>query len=193
MMQENRSFDPYFGMLNPYQANGYTKGADGNTYTVDGIDDKLTTISNTDDQGTTYKLFPFTTTCVDDMSSAWLESYGDVNTYYFLATRSIDMDGFVHNAEGFANSCVASGTCSGAYTDTTGERSMGYYTQKYLNYYYFMSVTRVRRPRLAVVATNTIDNRIATFTWGNNARSDQGPRRPGSPEPAQVPEHLRRT
>ncbi len=168
MMQENRSFDSYFGMLNPYRsANGYTKGADGNTYTVDGIDDKLTTISNTDDQGTTYKLFPFTTTCVDDMSSAWLESYGDVNTYDFLATRSIDMDGFVHNAEGFANSCVASGTCSGAYTDTTGERSMGYYTQKYLNYYYFMASNFALSDRwFSPVATNTIDNRIATFTGG---------------------------
>lgn len=168
MMQENRSFDSYFGMLNPYRsANGYTKGADGNTYTVDGIDDKLSTISNEDDQGTTYKLFPFATTCVDDMSSAWLESYGDVNTYDFLASRAIDMNGFVHNAEGFATSCNASGSCSGAYTDTTGERAMGYYTQNFLNYYYFMASNFALSDRwFSPVSTNTIDNRIATFTGG---------------------------
>src|ERR1044071_693911 len=41
MLQENRSFDTYFGMLNPYrQANGYNVGDDGNTYNVDGTDDK---------------------------------------------------------------------------------------------------------------------------------------------------------
>ena len=45
-------------MLNPYRTqNGFTQGADGDTYTVDGIDDKLSTISNEDDQGTSYKLF----------------------------------------------------------------------------------------------------------------------------------------
>ena len=42
MMQENHSFDNYFGMLNPYrQSNGWNVGADGNTYNVDGRDDKL--------------------------------------------------------------------------------------------------------------------------------------------------------
>ena len=42
MLQENRSFDTYFGMLNPYRAsNSCNVGEDGNTYTVDGIDDKL--------------------------------------------------------------------------------------------------------------------------------------------------------
>ncbi len=168
MMQENRSFDSYFGMLNPYRTQyGFTQGADGDTYIVDGIDDKLNRISNEDDQGTSHKLFKFATTCVDDMSSAWLESYGDVNRYDFLASRSINMDGFVHNAEGFANSCIASGTCSGAYTDTTGERSMGYYDQTFLNYYYFMASNFALSDRwFSPVSTNTDDNRVATFTGG---------------------------
>ena len=39
-------------MLNPYrQANNWTVGDDGKTYIVDGIDDKLTTIANSDDEG----------------------------------------------------------------------------------------------------------------------------------------------
>ena len=50
MLQENHSFDNYFGMLNLYrETNGYSIGDDGMTYTVDGIDDKLTTISDQDD------------------------------------------------------------------------------------------------------------------------------------------------
>jgi phospholipase C len=168
MMQENHSFDNYFGMLNPYrQANNWTVASDGNTYTVDGIDDKLTTISNTNDNGTTYHPFKFTSTCVDDMSSAWLESYGDVNTYDFANSRGIDMNGFVHNAEGFANSCNSSGSCSGSYTDTAGERSMGYYDQDFLNYYYYMASQFALSDRwFSPVSTNTIDNRIATMTGG---------------------------
>ena len=52
MQQENHSFDNYFGMLNPYRkANGWNIGDDGKDYEVDGIDDKLTTISNLDDEG----------------------------------------------------------------------------------------------------------------------------------------------
>jgi len=84
MMQENHTFDNYFGMLNPYRAaNGWNVGSDGKTYTVDGIDDKLTKISNADDEGTSYSLFKFTSSCVDDESSDWLASFGDVNTYNF--------------------------------------------------------------------------------------------------------------
>jgi phospholipase C len=171
MMQENRSFDSYFGMLNPYKtANGWDVGSDGNTYLVDGIDDKLNTISNEDDEGTSFKLFKFTSTCVDDMSSAWLESYGDVNRYDFSTTRKINMDGFVHNAEGFDKSCAASGNCSGgsgAFTDSTGERAMGYYDQGFLNYYYYMASQFAVSDRwFTPVSSKTVDNRIATMSGG---------------------------
>ena len=171
MLQENHTFDNYFGMLNPYRiANGWNIGDDGNTYNVDGIDDKLSTISNVDDQGTSYPLFKFTSTCVDDMSSDWLASYGDVNRYDFLTTRPINMDGFVHNAEGYANSCNipdAGGTCAGNFTDLTGQRSMGYYDQGFLNYYYYMASQFAVSDRwFSPVSTKSIGNRIATFTGG---------------------------
>ena len=128
MLQENHSFDNYFGMLNPYrEANGWNVGEDGKTYNVDGIDDKLSTISNENDAGTTYPLFKFKSTCVDDMSSDWLASYGDVNRYDFNTARPIVMDGYVHNAEGYAKSCQSGGgSCAGTFTDTEGQRAMGY-------------------------------------------------------------------
>jgi phospholipase C len=171
MLQENHSFDNYFGMLNPYrQSAGWNVGDDGKTYNVDGIDDKLTTTSNEDDQGTSYPLFKLSSTCVDDESSDWLASYGDVNTYDFLAPRPILMDGFVHNAEGYAASCTApgaGGSCSGSFTDLTGERSMGYYDQDFLNYYYYMASQFALSDRwFSPVASKSIDNRIATFTGG---------------------------
>src|SRR5438270_1469539 len=142
LMQENRTFDSYFGMLNPYRkANNFEKGDDGKLYDVDGIDDKLTT-SNVTDEGQQIGLFKFTSTCIDDDSSAWLQSYGDVNRFDFKVDRPILIDGFVHTAEDFAKFCNQTDqngnpNCSngGAFTDTIGKRAMGYYDQGFLNYY----------------------------------------------------------
>jgi phospholipase C len=172
MLQENHSFDNYFGMLNPYRAtNGWNVGDDGVTYDVDGLvdstDDKRTTISNMDDEGTSYSPFKFTSTCIDDESSDWLSSYGDVNRYDFLATRPIQMSGFVHTAEGYSKSCQSSGTCSGDFSDQTGERAMGYYDQDTLNYYYFMASQFALSDRwFSPVASKSVPNRLATFTGG---------------------------
>jgi phospholipase C len=168
MMQENHSFDNYFGMLNPYRkSNGWNIGDDGKDYEVDGIDDKLDKITNDDDEGDVFSPFKFTSTCIDDLSSAWLESYGDVNRWDFLANRTILMDGFVHIAEGYAKNCSASGRCSGTFTDLTGKRSMGYYDQDFLNYYYYMASQFAISDRwFSPISTKSVANRIATFTGG---------------------------
>jgi phospholipase C len=167
MLQENHTFDNYFGMLNPYRrANGFSVGDDGHTYLVDGIDDKLN-ISNVNDEGVSFPLFKLKSTCIDDASSAWLESYGDENRYNFLNSRPILGDGFVHTAEGFAKSCVASGTCHGAYTDTAGQRAMGYYDQGFLNYYYYMASQFAVSDRwFSPIASKSTPNRLATITGG---------------------------
>jgi phospholipase C len=167
MLQENHTFDNYFGMLNPYRvANHWNVGDDGKTYTVDGIDDKLST-SNEDDEGTSLKLFKLASSCIDDDSSDWLASYGSVNRYDFLTSRPIQMNGFVHTAEGFAKDCASTGSCAGNYTDLHGQRAMGYYDQGFLNYYYYMaSQFAVSNRWFSPVASKSVPNRIATFTGG---------------------------
>ena len=164
MLQENRSFDTYFGLLNPYRKqNGFAVGDDGVEYDVDGIDDKLTKFTNQDDEGDTFGLFKFTSSCIDDMSSAWLESYGDVNRFNFLTTRPILLDGFVHTAEGFAKS----NSGSAGFTDVTGQRAMGYYDQQFLNYYYYMASQFALSDRwFSPVSSKSTDNRIATMSGG---------------------------
>lgn len=171
MLQENHTFDNYFGMLNPYRVqHGWNIGTDGKEYDVDGIADKLNTISNPidlADGGGSYKLFKFTSTCIDDMSSDWLASFGDVNRFDFSEGRQILMDGFVHTAAGFDKFCAQSGICSGDFTDPTGMRAMGYYDQDFLNYYYYMASQFALSDRwFSPVATKSIGNRIATFTGG---------------------------
>src|SRR5579862_5264820 len=164
MLQENRSFDSYFGMLNPYRAaNNFQTGDDGNTYMVDGIDDKLSTIINYDDEGQGFMLFKTQSSCLDDMTSAWLESYGDVNRYDFLVNRPILMDGFVHVAEGYAKS----GSGDGDFTDLVGRRAMAYYDQGFLPYYYFMASQFAISDRwFSPVSSKSTPNRIATMTGG---------------------------
>jgi phospholipase C len=171
MLQENRSFDTYFGMLNPYRAtNGFNRGDDGNTYLVDGIDDKLNTITNQDDEGDVFHLFHTTSTCLDDMSSAWLESFGDVSRWNFTPQRSTAMDGFVHTAEGFAKS----GAGQGQFTDTKGQRAMAYYrdvdvsgVNPELNYYYYIASQFALSDRwFSPIASKSIPNRLATLTGG---------------------------
>jgi phospholipase C len=172
MMQENRSFDTYFGMLNPYRvAKGWNVGDDGNTYNVDGIDDKLTT-TNDDDEGVSFPLFHTVSSCLDDMTSAWLESYGDVSRYDFSPTRNILMDGFVHTAENFAKDGVGSGG-EGSFTDLTGQRAMAYYADTSasatpeLNYYYFMASQFAISDRwFSPVSSKSTPNRLATLTGG---------------------------
>ncbi len=169
LLQENHSFDNYFGMLNPYRiANHWDVGDDGVQYTVDGLDDPLARISNQDDEGTAYSPFKFTSTCIDDESSDWLSSYGDVERYNFLDTRPILMNGFVHTAEGFAKYCAASSnTCSGNFTDLVGKRAMGYYDQDFLNYYYYMASQFAISDRwFSPMASKSVPNRLATFTGG---------------------------
>ena len=174
LMQENRTFDTYFGMLNPYRkANGFNVGDDGNTYNVDGIDDKLST-TNVDDEGTAFPLFHTVSSCLDDMTSSWLESYGDVSRYDFQPTRGILMDGFVHTAENYAKSAGTSCTVGeGCFTDFTGQRAMAYYRDTSvsgapeLNYYYYMASQFAISDRwFSPVATKTVPNRIATLTGG---------------------------
>jgi phospholipase C len=167
MLQENHTFDNYFGLLNPYRrARGYNVGDDGHVYNVDGIDDKLNT-TNPDDEGVNLQLFKLKSTCIDDATSSWLESYGDVNRYNFLSTRPISMNGFVHTAEGFAKSCAASHTCSGSFTDLTGRRAMGYYDAGFLNYYYNMASQFAVSDRwFSPMSSKSIPNRIATFSGG---------------------------
>ncbi len=169
LLQENHTFDNYFGMLNPYRkANSLNVGDDGVDYEVDGIDDKLATISNQNDEGASFQLFKFKSTCVEDQSSDWLASYGDVSRYDFTTARPIRMDGFVHDAEGYAKSCSSAvGRCAGSFPDLTGKVAMGYYDQDFLNYYYYMASQFAISDRwFSPVSSKSVDNRIAMFTGG---------------------------
>src|SRR5947209_6158566 len=120
MLEENRSFDTYFGHLNVYrQSQGLAADVDGMPANA----------SNPADDGTMVATFKLNTLCIENLSPAWLESHGDYNRYD--PTGPALMDGFVHTAQGLAK--------FEGLKDTAGQRAMGYYTSADLPYYYFMA------------------------------------------------------
>jgi phospholipase C len=112
MMQENRSFDAYFGKLNDYRA---SLGLGRDT------DDMETLFTNPADDGDTIQNFHLTTSCIFNTTAAWLESHGDANRFDLTENAPLLLDGFVHTAAGLA---IFDGDA-----DTKGVRSMGFYDQ----------------------------------------------------------------
>jgi phospholipase C len=136
-LQENRSFDSYFGMLGPYKA------AEGLGNDIDGLD-LNTTLPDTNGQ----PVHPFheQTVCTENLSPAWNEAHTDVDGGL--------MDGFMQTSTSVPSTI-----------DPTGTRAMGYYDQTDIPYYYeaaarFATSDRFFSPAL----TNTVPNRLYMFT-----------------------------
>jgi phospholipase C len=94
MMQENRSFDSYFGKLGPYrEANGYGKATD-----IDGLSDAA---SNVADDGTVVTAFHLRTSCIENALPDWTPgrrqyNFKDPTSNQFLG------DGYVRTAQSTA-------------------------------------------------------------------------------------------
>jgi phospholipase C len=119
MMQENRSFDAYFGKINDYRAS-LNLGRD-----ADDLEQDFTNPSDDNDPVTNkpelIRTFHLTTGCIYNTTAAWQASHGDANRFQLADTDPLLIDGYVHTAAGLA---IFDGDA-----DTKGVRSMGYYTQ----------------------------------------------------------------
>ena len=146
MMQENRSFDHYFGQLNNYrQTQGL--GAD-----VDVTPADASQLSY--DHTTMFTPFHMTSQCIEDLSSYWNETHNAWN--HNDPTSGIPaMDGFANSAGGNSRSRIPPGF------DINGQRVMGYYDDQDLPYYYYLATQFAISDRwFAPVMTNTPANRM---------------------------------
>jgi phospholipase C len=152
MLQENRSFDHYFGSLNAYrQSQGL--GAD-----VDGLPANASNPSL--DATTQVQAFHLSTVCFENVTPSWDESRRDVNRYDPAALTG-PMDGFVYSAAHYAMSEAQKGN---PYTDVQGIRAMGYYTDRELPYYYFMATQFATSDRFfSPILSRTPPNRLANI------------------------------
>jgi phospholipase C len=135
-VQENRSFDNYFGRLGPYRV---SKGLPNN---IDGIPLNVV-LKNT--QGQPVSPFHFQTVCHENLSPFWNETHTDIDgglmDAYMLTTTSVPST-----------------------IDPTGTRAMGYYDQTDLPYYYELATQFATSDRFfSPVQSNTNANRMYLF------------------------------
>jgi phospholipase C len=128
MVQENRSFDSYFGNLPAYwKANAFPDQA------FAGIPAEA---SNPMRNGAgVVSSFHLRTVCTENLPPGWNESHIDFNRLD-ATSDTATMDGFVISAEVFSQN---PGPGQPPIFDLPGYRAMGYYDDSDLNYYYFMA------------------------------------------------------
>jgi len=136
-VQENRSFDDYFGMLGQYRT---SLGLPNN---VDGIDPNAA-LPNT--QGVLVHPYHYQTVCTENLSPSWNESHTDVD--------GGKMDNFLKMTKSVPSTI-----------DPTGTRAMGFYTEADLPSYYDAAARFATSDRFfSPVLANTNPNRMYLFT-----------------------------
>jgi phospholipase C len=148
MLQENRSFDNYFGQLNAYRM-AHGLGAD-----VDGL--SASNGNPSYDKSTTVHPFRWTTTvCHEQISPGWNESHRQFNRSA-PASGNGTMDGFVYSAANYARDTAG--------FDQEGLRAMGYFDEGHLPYYYFMATQFATSDRFfSSLLSRTPPNRMYLF------------------------------
>ena len=152
-LQEFRSFDSTFAKLNDYRL-AHSLAAD--------VDDLPADASNPSFDGKTQvPAFHLNTVCIENDTPAWDESRRDVNRNN-PESKTGPLNGFVYTAAHFAQDENAAG--HGPYLDTAGIRTMGYYTERELPYYYFMATQFATSDRFyGTILSRTPPNRIANM------------------------------
>jgi|GraSoiStandDraft_42_1057292.scaffolds.fasta_scaffold53489_2 phospholipase C len=150
MLQENRSFDHYFGQLPAYwqaagfppqQFDGLPAGASNPSF------DGLSTVA----------AYHLQTECFGNLSPSWNESHDDWNRQNPTSSTAT-MDGYVFTAASYAQT---SHPGEPPIDDTAGIRAMGYYDSTDLNYYYFMASNFATSDRwFSPVMSRTPPNRL---------------------------------
>jgi phospholipase C len=124
MMQENQSFDRYFGQINTYrQSRGLSPD-------VDVTPGNATELAY--DHSASFTPFHMISMCTESLSSYWNESHNDWNHFAPTGARPL-MNGYANSAGGNSRHSNPPGF------DINGQRVMGYLDDSDLPYYYFMA------------------------------------------------------
>ncbi|HZQ90170.1 MAG TPA: alkaline phosphatase family protein [Terriglobales bacterium] len=162
MMQENRSFDSYFGQLNAFRI------SQGLGPDVDGVPANAS--NPTFDGSGTIKAFKMATQCQENTSPSWNESHRDRNRNNpGTPSAPATMDGFVYTAAKYAR--------DNNFFDQEGRRAMGHYDSDQLNYYYFMATAFATSDRwFSPLPARTPPNRIFSLAATSAGYTNDPPR-----------------
>ncbi len=140
MLQENRSFDSYFGRLGQYKRD---HGIPGD------VEDLPLNVTLFTRSGAPVQPFHFRTVCQENISPSWNQSH-----FYWDGGK---MDLFMH-------------TATKSTIDPDGTRAMGYFDQSELPYYYELASQYATSDRFfSSVMTETVPNRLymmGATSWG---------------------------
>lgn len=165
MLQENRSFDNYFGVLGAYRAQRLQQfGIAASPSDVDGFDPNVVLTNH--HTGTQVKPFHEPTVCTQNPTPSWDESHHDValtggdaawQTTSQYTAGSFAMNNFLDTPNGG----LASGETN---YDPDGTRVMGYYDQTDLPYYYDLATFFATSDRwFSPIMAATYPNRMYLF------------------------------
>ena len=174
MLQENRSFDMYFGQLPAWRTPRLQAAGITDTSTIDVFNPSVTLTNH--NTGATVTPFHETTVCTENLSPAWDESHHDValtggdgawTTTTTFTASDFSMNNFLDTTNNVAEKY-----------DPNGTRAMGYYNQSDLPYYYdlasfFATSDTWHSPILA----NTVPNRMylmAATSFGHEYPDNTG-------------------
>jgi len=154
LLQENRSFDEYFGHLPDYwQANkdSFPQATNGTTF-----EGEPANAANVDKYGDSITAYKMGTACTENPSPFWNEAHVDRNAKDALNSSNAPMDGFVQEA--------GKDAAGFGFYDVLGHRAMGYYDGAQLNYYYFMASSFATSDNwFSPVMTRTQPNRMYLY------------------------------
>lgn len=155
-LQENRSFDMYFGKLGPYKA---SKGLAND---VDGFDPNVSLIGF---NGTPVSPFHERTQRTEDLTPFWNESHFDIHQ---TSDGRFLMDNFLQTTHSVEHQF-----------DDNGDRAIGFYDQTDLPVYYELAAQFATSDRwFSPVLTQTIPNRMYMFagtSFGHIRNGDSVP------------------
>jgi phospholipase C len=177
MLQENRSFDMYFGRLAAYRTPRLINaGITNDSSTIDAFNPSVTLTNHNTTPNVTVSPFHEPTVCTENLSPAWDESHHDValvggdpawTTTTTFTSSDFSMNLFLDTANNV-----------GGLHDPDGTRAMGYYDGTDLPYYYdlatfFATSDTWHSPILA----NTVPNRMylmAATSFGHEYPDNTG-------------------
>ena len=167
MMQENRSFDHYFGHLNEYRA---TLGLPAD---VDDLSNAGNVSLPSWDKSGNIAPYHLMTQCVGDLTPSWQEAHNMVNLTNPDEGKwgtPPPMNGFAAMEGGYAQHNPTLGGF-----DVAGKRAMGYYTAADLPFYYWAATTFATSDRwFSPALTRTQPNRMYLLAATSNGYAFPG-------------------
>ena len=157
MLQENRAFDNYFGVLANYRVNiDHIQGAQMSD--VDDLHNLPQDYTLTNPEGQKFAPFHARTECIENLSPAWDETHYDMHIdsnhdFLHLDGATFAMDRFLQTTRSVT-----------ALYDPTQTRPLGYYDQTDLPFYYELATQFATSDRwFSPNPANTVPNRMYLF------------------------------